>query len=166
MDAEFILASGYAAFLVSVSAALEAVARYTHRRAQTSSTQGFTYVPENDLWRCPSGQHLHRESYDETFRIARYRAQPHHCNNCTMKSRCTDSNSGRVLEHQPESWVQSGMRRFHRGMSLTLLALAAMILVIEIVRQQQRPEQIFIAGFLLCLGLAGIRLASSLRTQS
>lgn len=166
MDAEVVFASAYAGFLVVIAAALETIARYTHRRAQASSTQGFTFVPEGDLWRCPNGQHLHRESYDETFRIARYRAQPHHCNNCNIKSRCTDSDAGRVLEHQAETWLQSGMRRFHRGMSLTLLVLAATILGIEVVRQHQRTEEIVLAGFLLCLGIVGIRIASSLRSVS
>jgi hypothetical protein len=97
------------------------------------------------------GRHLHRESCDETLRIARYRAQPHHCNSCAVKSRCTDSDTGRVLEDQAETWVQSGMRRFHRGMSVTLLVLAATILGIEIVRQHQLAEQLFIACFLLCI---------------
>lgn len=166
MDAEVIFASSYSGFLLVIAAALEALARYTHRRAETSSTRGFTYVPESDLWRCPNGQHLHRESSDETLRIARYRAQPHHCNSCAVKSRCTDSDTGRVLEHQAETWVQSGMRKFHRGMSLTLLVLAAIILGIELLRQHQRAEQLFIAGFLLCIGIAGIRLVSSLWSVS
>lgn len=166
MDAEVLLASGYAGFLVVVSATLEGVARYVHRRAERSNTQGFTYLPERDAWECPKGQHLHREGSDETLRIIRYRAQPHHCNNCPGKARCTDSDSGRLLEHQIESWLQSGMRKFHRGMSLSLLILAAMIVTIEILRYRQPREQMLLVGFLLCLCIAGLRLARSLRTSS
>jgi hypothetical protein len=163
MDTEVILALGYSGFLVAVSAMLEAVARYAHRRAQTSNSQGFTYIPERDLWRCPNGQHLYREKSDDAFRIVRYRAQPHHCNNCGIKSRCTDSDTGRVLEHRSESWLESGMRRFHRGMSLALLVLAILILSIEIVRHNDRVEQVVLAGLVVCLGVAGVRLSSSLR---
>lgn len=166
MDAEILIASSYAGFLAIVSVMLEYTARYVHRRAQTSSTQGFTFIPEHDLWRCPTGQHLHRESTDETFRIVRYRAQAHHCNNCPGKIRCTDSDDGRVLEHRQGSWLESGMRKFHRGMSLTLLLLAVMILSIELARHHEHAEQLFLTTFILCLGIACLRLAKSLRAVS
>ncbi len=166
MDAEVLLASGYAGFLVVVSATLEGVARYVHRRAERSNTQGFSYLPQRDVWECPNGQHLHREGVDEALRIIRYRAQPHHCNSCPGKARCTDSDSGRVVEHQAESWVQSGIRRFHRGMSLSLVLLAAMILAIEIVRYQELQERIFLLCFLAGLCVSGLRLFRSLRTSS
>jgi hypothetical protein len=165
MDAEIVLASSYAGFLTAVSAVLESTARYVHRRAQTSSTQGFTFIPEHDLWRCPTGQHLHRETTDQTFRIVRYRAQAHHCHNCPGKIRCTDSDVGRVLEHRPGSWLESGIRKFHRGMSLTLLLLAVMILVIELARHHEHPEQLFLTTFILCLGIVCLGLANSLRTS-
>ena len=166
MDAEILLASSYAGFLAVISAMLEATARYAHRRAQTSNTQGFTFIPEHDLWRCPSGQHLHRESADQTFRVVRYRAQAHHCNNCPGKIACTDSDTGRVLEHRPESWLESGIRKFHRGMSLTLLLLAALILSVELARHHERAEQLFLTTSIFCLGIVCFRLASSLRNSS
>jgi hypothetical protein len=165
MDAEILLASSYAGFLTVVSAMLESTARYVHRRAQTSSNQGFTFIPEHDLWRCPTGQHLYRESTDQRFRITRYRAQAHHCNRCPGKIGCTDSDSGRVLEHRAESWLESGIRKFHRGMSLTLLFLALMILIIELVQHHERAEQVFLTTFILCLGIVCLRLAKSLRAS-
>jgi len=166
MDAEILLASTYAGFLVLVAAILEGTAHYVHRKAQKSSTQGFIFIPEHDLWRCPTGQHLHRQSADETFRTVRYRAQPHHCNSCNQKPGCTDSDSGRVLEHQKESWLESGIRTFHRGMSLALVLLATTILSIEIERHQQRAEQAILSAFVLCLAIAGLRLVKSLRSSS
>lgn len=162
MDAEILFSCSYAGFLVLVASVLELTARYVHGRAQRSSTHGFTFIAEQDVWQCPAGRHLHRESGPETFRIVKYRAQAHHCNDCSLKIGCTDSNSGRVLEHQIESWLESEIRRFHRGISLALLLLAAMILTIEIARHQQRMEQIFLGVFVLCLGVACIHLARSL----
>lgn len=163
MDAEILLACSYAGFLVLVASVLELTARYVHGRAQRSSTHGFTFIPEHDAWKCPAGRHLHRESGPETFRIVKYRAQSNHCNACSLKPGCTDSNSGRVLEHQIESWMESGIRRFHRGMSLALLVLAAMILTIEIARHPQRTEQMVLGAFALSLGVACMHLARSLR---
>lgn len=166
VNPEILLASIYAGFLLLVSIVLEATARYVHGRAQTSSSQGFAFIPEHDLWRCPTGQHLHRESADETFRIVRYRAQAHHCNNCPGKSTCTDSDSGRVLEYRPESWLESGIRKFHRGMSLTLAFLALMILTVELTRQHGRTEQMFLTTSVFFVGVICLRLANSLRISS
>ena len=59
----------------------------------------------------------------------------HQCNSCPIKNRCTDSDEGRVIEVQRDSWVESELRNFHRGLSLTLSLLADLILVVTILRQ-------------------------------
>ena len=37
-----------------------------------------------------------------------------------------------MIEHQADLWLQSGLRKFHRGISLMLLFLAFFISVVEI----------------------------------
>jgi len=161
---EALLACGYAIFLALLAAILEFVARYSHRRTQALPTVGFTYHRNLDLWTCPTGQSLHRAESDPQRRAVRYRAQAHHCNACVIKNRCTDSDEGRVIEHFPDSWLQSGLRQFHRGLSLALLLLAFVVLVLELLRQSELPEQIGIATLAICIGGSGMRLLHTVRS--
>jgi hypothetical protein len=57
-----------------------------------------------------------------------------------------------------DSWVESELRRFHRGISLTLLLLATVILIAETVRHAE-PRELFLLGCLLfAVGLAEAKL--------
>ena len=131
---EVILAGGYALLLVGVAAILEWLARHSHRRSEHYRNSGFVYKQKLDVWECPTGHHLTREQTDFERKIALYRAPAHKCNACHCKKDCTDSGDGRVLESRLDSWLQSELRRFHRGVSLTLLALAVLILAAEMMR--------------------------------
>jgi DDE family transposase len=128
---EVLLASGYALFLVVVATCLETLGRHTHQRSRQYQTAGFTYHPQHNLWECPAGQYLKLWAFDAQRRIAQYRADAKSCNSCALKKNCTDSEDGRKLEHHLDSWLQSEVRRFHRGISLALLFLAALILSLE-----------------------------------
>lgn len=132
INIEVLLASGYALFLVAVAACLERMGRHTHQRSRQYQTAGFTYRQHLNMWECPAGQYLKLWAFDSQRRVAEYRAEAKSCNACALKKSCTDSEDGRRLEHHLDSWVQSEVRRFHRGISLTLLLLAALILSIEI----------------------------------
>ena len=85
---------------------------------------------------------------DYQRRIVHYRAPADACNACSLKNNCTDSNEGRLLKSHLDSWVESELRRFHRGISLVLLLLATIILVAETVRYAA-PRDLFIVGCLL-----------------
>ena len=50
MSLEYVLALGYAVFLLAVALLLEMVARYVHQRSLRTSTVGFTYRPDSDTW--------------------------------------------------------------------------------------------------------------------
>ena len=50
------------------------------------------------------------------------------------KVACTDSDHGREIEIRDLNGVESGMKRFHRVMSITLLGLASVILVVGLFR--------------------------------
>ncbi|HWR37356.1 MAG TPA: hypothetical protein VN622_15960 [Clostridia bacterium] len=159
ISAEIILALGYAGFLVAVAALLELIARHVHRRSEQATTAGFTYRRDLDVWECPDGRSLHREETDTLLRVSRYRAEAHHCNACVFKFRCTDSSSGRVIEQRSDSWLDSGLYRFHRGISLALLVLAGMILFVEMIRNQYKlQEEVLLAVSFISVGTLGLRL--------
>jgi heme A synthase len=159
---EFVLSLGYAIFLAVIAFLLELVARHAHRRSLTVSTIGFTYHPERDIWRCPEDQHLFPIFSDPIKGTVVYRASAHACNSCRSKSACTDSDKGRVIERRSNGSLQSGMQRFHRGISLTLLVLANLILAIEMWRATSFYPRAVLIGVFAIFGFVAIRICSEL----
>jgi hypothetical protein len=162
LAAEALVVAGYAIFLAIAAAALEAIARHSHRRTQAIETTGFAYDRKRDLWTCPAGRPLHRAETIWERKAVRYRAQAHHCNACALKYRCTDSDEGRTIEHRAESRLQSGMLLFHRGLSAALLLLAVLILTIEIGRQNAFSGRLALGALAAVIGSSGVRLVASL----
>ncbi|MBV9490234.1 MAG: hypothetical protein JO069_10985 [Verrucomicrobia bacterium] len=154
---EVVIVDAYALFLVGVAAILEFVARHSHERSEHFRNSGFVYKRGLDVWECPTGHHLERERTDFERKIAHYRAPAHKCNNCRCKQDCTDSDRGRLLESRVDSWLQSEMSRFHRGISLALFLLATIILVGEMFRDPDRSDWLAIAVLLLPIGFCGSR---------
>src|SRR5215831_16023383 len=107
LHTEVLLAEGYALFLIGVAATLEFVARNSHRRSERYRKAGFIYNSTKDVWECPTGHELKREKTDFERKITHYRAAAHKCNTCRLKSHCTDSEGGRMLEHRLDGWLQS-----------------------------------------------------------
>jgi Transposase DDE domain len=161
MDAEVLLAAGYAALLVAIAFGLEKAARHVHGRSQQWRVAGFRYRREHDFWECPIGEKLTRVTVDDGQGPARYRASARACNACALKSLCTDSLHGREVEYHPDAWLQSELARFHRGLSLTLLLLAAAWLVAEMCRHQKPAEWLLLGGLLAPLTLLGTQLVSA-----
>lgn len=162
---EVLLAAGYALLLVGISVILEWLARHSHRRSESYRITGFTYKKREDVWQCPTGHHLAREHTDFDRKIVRYRAPAHKCNACHCKGDCTDSNSGRVLESRMNSWLDSELRRFHRGLSLSLLLLAVLFLVVEIFRHHESREWILLTVLLCAIGYSASKLSVSFWEQ-
>jgi hypothetical protein len=158
---EVILSFAYALLLVGVSAILEWLAHHSHRRSEHFRNSGFVYQKKLDVWQCPTGHHLTREQTDFERKIAQYRAPAHKCNVCHCKTDCTDSNSGRVLESRMDTWLESELRRFHRGVSLTLLLLAVLILGIEMLQHHQTREWILLTILLAVIGHSASKLSVS-----
>jgi len=161
LDIEVLLAGGYSVFLILVAFSLELLARYSHRRSKQLRVAGFRYHRQHDIWECPTGQHLKPVASDYTRRLVRYRAPAHACNACSIKHLCTESDEGREIEHNPDSWLQSEIARFHRGISLALLFLAALLLVVEMLRHQRPMELLMLSGFLVPIALLGSQLSST-----
>lgn len=162
---EVVLAASYAIFLAGVAFVLEFLAEHSHKRSEGYRNSGFVYFQQMDLWECPAGRQLLRTETDHQRRIVHYRAPAVACNACSLKNNCTDSNEGRLLKRHLDSWVESELRRFHRGISLVLLLLAAIILVAEAVRHDAPGDLLVVGCLLLPVGLAGTKLFASFLTQ-
>jgi Transposase DDE domain len=158
------IVGAYALFLALSAWVLERLARHSHRRSEQYHLSGFRYRHELDLWECPAGRELHRHQTDHRRRIVRYRAAAETCNACRLKPYCTDSSEGREIEHRADSWISSELRRFHYGLSLGLLMLAALILVLEVIRYHQ-PLELLWLGSLLAIAV-GPRSTESGRCTS
>jgi hypothetical protein len=163
--AEVLMASGYALFLVLVALMLEWLAKHSHRRSEQMRVTGFKFHRDFDHWECPTGQLLHRRSVDHQRNIVRYRAIGHICNCCHKKPDCTDSDQGREIEHRVDSWVQSEIHHYHRGISLALLLLAALILLAQLL-WFKGPRDLMLVGCLLAaVSALGVRLLAGFRSS-
>ena len=151
MSTEVLLGAGYAVLLVTGAFLLEWLSAHTHRRSLRYRTAGFTYDETQDHWECPEGQHLWPHEFDHERRLVRYRAKAHICNGCPRKAACTDSDRGREIVRPLDPWPHSEAGRFHRTISLLMVALAALILVVEAARHHEPSEAA------LLLGLTGRR---------
>jgi hypothetical protein len=93
----------------------------------------------------------------------RYRARAHVCNACPRKDACTDSDHGREIVRPLDPWPHSEAGRFHRGISLLMVALGLLIVVVEAVRHHDAPELALLAAVVVAGGLAARWLARDLR---
>ena len=158
---EVLLAVGYAIFLAGVAFVLESMARHSHKRSERYRNSGFVYQHKMDLWECPAGQQLLRSEFDHQRGVVLYRAPARACNACSLKTNCTDSDDGRLLESRPDSWLDSELRRFHRGISLALLLLATVILTAETARHAELQELLIVGSLLIPVGIAESKLFAS-----
>ena len=160
---EVLLAVGYALLLALIAAALEGIARHSQRRSEQYHTAGFQFHKHKDAWECPAGAALQLSEINHELRIHRYRAPAHTCNRCPIKSQCTDSNDGREISVSADRWLESGTGRLQRGISLTLLILAGMLVAIEWWRHKHGVEQWLLAGLMVIIPAIVIHLARHLR---
>jgi hypothetical protein len=154
---EALLAAGYAVLLLAIAFGIERMARRTHARARSYESAGFTYHPALDAWQCPSGAHLPQVGIEFEQRLALYRAPAATCNRCPLKSGCTDSDQGRELTRALDPWLESEIGRFHRGLSLVLLVLAALIASIALVRNHADWDVLLLASLILIICTLGSR---------
>lgn len=159
---EVFLALAYALFLMGVAFLLERLARRSQKRAEGYRHSGFIYFHDLDYWECPAGQQLVQLHTDHQRRVTTYRAPASACNSCSLKLNCTDSTEGRLLERRLDTWIESELRLFHRGISLFLLLLATVILLAEIGRYPFLRDREALVALLLLLALAQLKLLPSL----
>jgi hypothetical protein len=159
LTATTIAAAGYSAFLAIAALGLDRLGRHAHDRSGRFRTQGFAYRPELDLWECPEGEHLRPFAIDHHHRLTRYRARPAVCNKCPAKDGCTDSEQGREIVRPMDPWPHSEAGRFHRGISLVLLALAVLVALAGLALRPAFPDLILLSATLAAVAAIGTRMS-------
>ena len=149
--------------LLVVACALDRLARHSHARSERYRTAGFRYHPEHDVWVCPQEQMLWPTLYDHQQRLMRYRAKPSVCNACPVKSDCTSSPRGREITRPTEPWPHSEAARFHRGLVLLLIVLAALLQVVMAFRHHQPGDLAVIIVTLTATGVLAYRFTEHFR---
>ncbi len=159
---EVVLVGGYAVVLLAVAFVVDVLAQHTQRRSERFRTAGFRYLPEHDAWTCSEDAMLWPMEYDKEHHLVRYRAKPSVCNSCQVKPDCTSSTNGREVTRAVAPWPHSEAGRFHRGMSMVLVGLAAILLVVAAVRHPQPPTLVLGVPMLFTI-LLGIRYSAHFR---
>jgi hypothetical protein len=162
IDPEVVIFGAYAVLLLAVAAVLDAAGRHTQRRSERFRTQGFSYHPQHDAWTCSQDEMLWPMDYDEQHHLVRYRAKASVCNSCHVKPDCTSSSNGREVTRAVAPWPHSEAGRFHRGISLVLVGLAAVLMFVAAVRHLQ-PSTLVLVVPLLFTTLLGRRYSAHFR---
>jgi hypothetical protein len=162
---EVFLAAGYAVFLLGVSLGLDLLARHSYSRSERYRTAGFTYHHKSDAWICPQNQHLTRSEVDHERRLVRYRGRPQVCNHCPSKTNCTDSEEGREVVRAMDPWPHSEAGRFHRGISLAIALIAALIVVAEAIRNHSPFELLLLGTTFAAVALVARHLHAAFRAS-
>jgi Transposase DDE domain len=160
---EVLLFSGYATILLALACGLDRLARHSHARSERYRTAGFRYHPQHDAWICPQDQMLWPTGYDEKQHLMRYQAKPSVCNACPVKSDCTSSPHGREITRPTQPWPHSEAARFHRGLALVLIGLAALLLMVMAARHPQPGDLAVIAAPLAAAGMLAHRFTDHFR---
>ncbi|KUL41692.1 transposase [Actinoplanes awajinensis] len=163
VDSEVLLFAGYATVLLVIACALDRLAAHSHARADRYRTAGFRYHPQHDAWVCPQDQMLWPMTYDMRHHLMRYRAKPSVCNACPVKKDCTTSPHGREITLHTQPWPHSEAARFHRGIVLVLIGLAALLLIATGVRNTGWGDLAVIAAPLAAAGLLAFRFTGHFR---
>ncbi len=103
---------------------LEILARVHFLRAQRYAHDGFAYDVELDRYECPQGELLTLDTFDDRNKLAIYKAPAATCNECVLKQFCTPHDQGRHVYRSLAEYHETDVGRFHRRLSLVILAVA------------------------------------------
>jgi transposase len=83
------------------------------RRPAFFSQTDFTYDPERDEYRCPQQHPLKRETAKYSEEVVVYRARATTCNTCPVKTKCTESEHGRIVHRSFYADYLERVRGYH-----------------------------------------------------
>jgi hypothetical protein len=103
---------------------LELLARTHFERAERYAHHAFAYDATLDHYECPQGERLTLDTFDDRNKLAIYKAPASSCNACMLKAFCTPGDEGRRVYRPLAEFHETDIGRFHRGLSLVILAVA------------------------------------------
>ena len=124
IDLGLVLLLAYLLVLWAGGWALEVLARAHFHRAQRYAHNGFAFDAELDRYECPQGELLTLHTFDDRNKLAIYKAPASSCNACVLKSFCTPHDEGRHVYRSLAEFHETDVGRFHRWLSLIILAVA------------------------------------------
>jgi len=74
----------------------------------------FTYEPAADQYRCPQDHVLRRRTAKYSEGVVAYRAEATTCNACSLKTACTTSNQGRLIQRSLYAEYLDRVRGYHQ----------------------------------------------------
>ncbi|WP_435009312.1 hypothetical protein P12x_000564 [Tundrisphaera lichenicola] len=142
--------------------ALEFLARVHFRRAQQAAHVGFEYDGVLDRYECPQGELLTLQTFDDRNKLAIYTAPASSCNECSLKAFCTPHDEGRRVYRTLAEFHETDVGRFHRWLSLVILATSLAFSAAGIVAWWNRPgEWILVIATCVSLVLLGLDIRDS-----
>ena len=82
------------------------------KRTSLFTIENFLYDAEKDLYTCPAGETLRRRGHDHRGSYVRYAAKASACNECHLKSKCTNSPKGRWVSRSLEEEYLERVRAY------------------------------------------------------
>lgn len=159
-ELEVWLVLGYVAVVLTGARLSESLARLHFERARRHAEAGFEYDAGADHYRCPEGERLTLHSIERANRQALYRAPASRCNGCLLKASCTPHDEGRHLYRPLATWAETDVGRFHRRVSMLMIAVAVIFSMFAFTRWLGQPG----TGLLLtALALSLAAVARNLR---
>lgn len=138
---EQVLLLAYLVVLWAGGWVLEFLARAHFRRAERLAHHGFSYDAGLDRYECPQGELLTLDTFDDRNRLAIYTAPASSCNECVLKAFCTPHDEGRRVYRSLAEFHETDVGRFHRRLSLTILAVALAFAVGGVVAYWDTPGE-------------------------
>ena len=160
LDLGLVLLLAYLFVLWAGGEVLEFLARAHFHRAARYAHTGFAYDVELDRYECPQGELLTLHTFDDRNKLAVYKAPASSCNECVLKPFCTPHDAGRHVYHSLVEFRETDVGRFHRGLSLIILALAVVFSAGGVIAWWNKPGEwllVIATGIGLILLWRGVR---------
>jgi hypothetical protein len=138
---EQVLLLAYIILLWTGGWVLEFLARAHFHRAESYAHRGFSYDTGLDRYECPQGELLTLHTFDDRNKLAIYKAPAASCNVCVLKAFCTPHDEGRRVYRSLAAFHETDVGRFHRRLSLTIVAVALAFAVGGVVAYRDTPGE-------------------------
>lgn len=160
---EVVFVCAYSAVLLVVAVIFDRLGQRSAVKSAAWRTGNFLYHDDADAWKCHEDQWLWPASFDPDKRVIRYVGQHEICGRCPAKTECSPSPGPRELTRQVDPWPHSEAGRFHRGVSVAIIAVALMMVAVTLLFSAGTPADLILLLAALALVLAvGIPLARHL----